>query len=194
MGTGVSGSVEVEGVGAGGSGSEEWDVGGMGVWRLRERGLGGVGVWRSRSVMMNVGCLPPVRTPEQCEKRRRLSAIGAMADKPVQSGLDNLPRNDLQHMALLLYERLPTIFGLSKSCCCWRGSTTVRRWVDDFVSNGGVFSDSQQGHYVRNNTLMSSKELCDRAREYVWENAAPQGRPNLTAGAGLTMNYRQTQS
>ena len=32
-------------------------------------------------------------------KRRRLSAIGAMADEPVQSWLDNLPRDDL---ALLL--------------------------------------------------------------------------------------------
>ena len=48
------------------------------------------------------------------------------------------------------------------------------------MSNGGEFSESQQGHYVR---LMSNEELCERAREYVRENAAPRGRPYLTSGA-----------
>ena len=107
-----------------------------------------------------------------------------------QSWLDNLPRDDLQHMALLLYGRLPTIFGLSKTDTAavvgevlHKNERTIRRWVDDFMSNGGEFSESQQGHYVRNNTLMSNEELCDRAREYVQENAAPRGRPNLTSGA-----------
>ena len=123
-------------------------------------------------------------------KRRRLSAIGAAADAPVQSWLDNLPRDDLQHMALLLYGRLPTIFGLSKTDTAavvgevlHKNECTIRGWVDDFMSNGGEFSESQQGHYVRNNTLMSNKELCERAREYVRKNAAPRGRPNLTSGA-----------
>ena len=57
--------------------------------------------------------------------------------------------------------------GLAHAC-------TVRRWVDKFVANNG-------GHY--NNTLMSNEELCERARVYVRENAAPRGRPNLTARA-----------
>ena len=107
-----------------------------------------------------------------------------MADEPAQLWLDNLPRDDLQHMALLLYGRLPTIFGLLKAAVVGevlnKNERTIRRWVDNFVSNGGEFSESQQGHYV---TLMSNEELCDRARGYVWENAAPRGRPNLTATA-----------
>ena len=67
-------------------------------------------------------------------------------------------------MALLLYGRLPTIFGLSKTDTAavvgevlHKNERTIRRWVDDFMSNGGEFSDSQQGHYVRNNTLMSNE-------------------------------------
>ena len=87
-------------------------------------------------------------------------------------------------MALLLYGRLPTIFGLSKTDTAavvgevlHKNERTIRRWVDDFMSE---FSESQQGHYVRNNTLMSTS---DRVREYVRENAAPRGRPNLTSGA-----------
>ena len=43
--------------------------------------------------------------------------------------------------------------------------------------------ESSQGHYVRNNTLMSSEELSEKMRVYVRENAAPHGRPNLTASA-----------
>ena len=65
-------------------------------------------------------------------KRRRLSAIGAMADEPVQSWLDNLPRDDL---APLLYGRLPTIFGLSKTDTAavvgevlHKNERTIRRW------------------------------------------------------------------
>ena len=48
-------------------------------------------------------------------KRPRLSEISAMADEPIQSWLEHLPRDDLQHVALLLYARLPTIFGVQKT-------------------------------------------------------------------------------
>ena len=51
------------------------------------------------------------------------------------------------------------------------------------MQNNGVFSDTQKGHYVRNNTLMSNEELCEKARVYVRANAAPRGRPNLTSSA-----------
>ena len=104
-----------------------------------------------------------------------------MADEPLQECLDNVPRDDLQHMALLLYSRLPTVFGLKKTDAAavvgkvlHKNERTIRRWVDDFVSNNGEFSDSQQGHYIRNNTLMSNEQLCERARVYVRENAAPR--------------------
>jgi hypothetical protein len=43
--------------------------------------------------------------------------------------------------------------------------------------------ESSQGHYVRNNTLMSSEELSEKMRVYVRENAAPHGRPHVTASA-----------
>lgn len=123
-------------------------------------------------------------------KRRRLSAIAAMGDEPLQEWLDNLPREDLQHTALLLYTRLPVIFGIKKTETAaavgeilQKNERTIRRWVDDFASNEGEFSDSQKGHYTRNNTLMSNEEICEKARVYVRENAAPRGRPNLTAAA-----------
>ena len=38
-------------------------------------------------------------------ERRRLSAIGAMADEPAQLWLDNLPRDDLQFWRLVSIER-----------------------------------------------------------------------------------------
>ena len=112
----------------------------------------------------------PVKKPEQWQ---RLSAIGAMADEPVQSWLDN----EMTCSTWLCY----CMEGYQQ--VLHKNERTIRRWVDDFVSNGGEFSESHQGHYVRNNTLMSNEELCEGAREYVQENAAPQGRPNLTAGA-----------
>ena len=101
-------------------------------------------------------------------KRRRLSAIARMGDESLQGWLD-----DLQQMALLLYTRLPAIFGLKKtdtaaalSEVLQKNERTVRRWVDDFASNRGEFSESQQGHYARM-TLMSNEEICERARVYV---------------------------
>ena len=107
---------------------------------------------------------------ELVTKRPRLSEIGAMAEEPVQSWLDHLPHDDLQHIALLLYARLPTVFGVQKTDeavvvgkVLDKSECTIRRWVADFVSNGGAFSDSRQGHYIRNNTLMTN----ERARVYV---------------------------
>ena len=123
-------------------------------------------------------------------KRRRLSAIGRIADEPIQSWLDQLPRDDSQHLALLLYARLPKMFALKKTdsaaavgeILC-KNECTIRRWVDDFVANGGEFSDTQQGHYRRSNSLMMNEDICERARVYVRENSAPRGRPNLTASS-----------
>ena len=114
-GAGGSGSVEVEGVGAGGSGSVE--VEGEGAGGSGSVEVEGVGAGRSGSMEVDDECGLPSTSEEAgtVRKRRRLSAIGVMADEPVQSWLDNLPRDDLQHIALLLYGRLPTIFGLSKT-------------------------------------------------------------------------------
>ena len=118
VGAGGSESVEVEGVGAGGSGSVE--IEGVGAGGSGSAEVEGVGAGGSGSMEVEEGddeCGLPSTSEEArtVRKRRRLSAIGAMADEPVQSWLDNIPRDDLQHMALLLYGRLPTISGLSKT-------------------------------------------------------------------------------
>ena len=113
-----------------------------------------------------------------------------MAAEPLDEWLDNLPRDDVQHMALLLYTNLSKEFGLQKTNSAsvvasflHKSERTIRRWIDNFVSNDGEFSDTQQGHYVRDKTLMSNEEQCERATVHVRENAAPRGRPNLTASA-----------
>ena len=112
-----------------------------------------------------------------------------MAAVPLQDWLDNLPRVDLRHVALLLYTSLPRKFGLQETDTAAavaeldKSEHTISPWIDDFVQNDRMFSDTQQGHYVRNNTLMSNEELCEKARVYVRANAAPRGRPNLTSSA-----------
>ena len=128
------------------------------------------------------------RGPESTKKHPTLEEINIMAATPVQKWLENLPRDDLQHVGLLLYTNISKRFGLQKTDTTaavaeflQKSERTVRRWIDDFVQNDGAFPDTQQGHYVRNNTLMSNEELCEKAREYVRANAAPRGRPNLTA-------------
>ena len=71
---GGSGSVEIEGVGAGGSGSVEVEgVGAGGSGSVEVEGVGVEGGGDECGLPSTVG------------KRRRLSAIGAMADEPVQS-------------------------------------------------------------------------------------------------------------
>ena len=123
VGVGGSESAEVEGVGAGGSGSVEVERvrgGGNGSVEVKGLGAGGSGNMEVEGEGVEEGgdeCGLPSTSEDAgtVPKRWRLSAIGAMAVEPVQSWLDNLPRDDLQHMALLLYGRLPTIFGLSKT-------------------------------------------------------------------------------
>ena len=102
VGAGGSGSMEVEGVEAGGSESVEVEgVGGGGNWSVEVEGVGGGG-----SGSMEVEGEGVEEGGDECglpstsedagtvPKRRRLSAIGDMADEPVQSWLDNLPHDD----------------------------------------------------------------------------------------------------
>ena len=145
VGVGGSESVEVEGVGGGGSGSVEveGEAGGSGSVEVEGEGAGGSGSVGVEGEKGDDECGLPSTSEDAgtVRKRRRLSAIGAMVDEPVQSWLDNLPQDDLQHMALLLYGRLPTIFGLSKTDTAavvgevlHKNERTIRRWVDDFMS------------------------------------------------------------
>ena len=121
-------------------------------------------------------------------KRRRLSEITAMGMSHCRPGLIVFPERTCStwHFCCIL----PAIFGLKKTDTAaavgdilQKNERTIRRWIDDFASNEGEFSDSQQGHYTRSTTLMSNDGLCEKARVYIRENAAPKGRPNLTAAA-----------
>ena len=87
----------------------------------------------------------------------------AIADEPVQAWLDSLPRDDVQHLALLPYAQLSTIFDLNKTDTVGevlqRNERTIRRWVDDFVANNRGFSGSQQGHHVERGNVRESESL-----------------------------------
>ena len=67
------------------------------------------------------------REDEPLTKRLRLSDISAMADEPIQSWLDHLPRDDIHHVALLLYTRLPAIFGIQKTNVVERFYTRMKK-------------------------------------------------------------------
>ena len=94
--------------------------GGMVSGEARVEGEGGSGEVRVESGMvseeaMNIGEPGSSREDEPVAKRLRLSDISAMADEPIQSWLNHLPRDDMQHVALLLYTKLPAIFGIQKT-------------------------------------------------------------------------------
>ena len=82
------------------------------------------------------------------------------------------------------------LVSLSKDCM---DAGLLPRWCRQTPSQPCTLSNffSQQNKnththtitVIRNNTLMSNEELCEKARVYVRENAAPRGRPNLTASA-----------
>ena len=61
-----------------------------------------------------------------------------------------------------------------------KNERTVRRWRSGLIDNNGVLPESQQGHYQRSGVLWQNEELNKKAVEYVRENAAVKGRPNLT--------------
>ena len=61
-----------------------------------------------------------------------------------------------------------------------KSDRSVRRWRSGLIENGGVLPESQQGRYQRSGVLWQNEELNKNATEYVRENAAVKGRPNLT--------------
>ena len=100
-------------------------------------------------------------------KRPTLDFIAELASKTLEQWLENLSRDNVMYLAMLLYVELPKHFTLQKiktatvvASVLGRNEHTVRRWIDDFVENDGEFSDTQQGRYARENTLMSNEELC----------------------------------
>ena len=61
-----------------------------------------------------------------------------------------------------------------------RSDPTVRRCRSGLLDNNGVLPESQEGCSQRTGVLWHNEELNKKAAEYVRENAAVKGRPNLT--------------
>lgn len=61
-----------------------------------------------------------------------------------------------------------------------KSDRTVRRWRSGVIDNDGILPESRQGRYQRSGVLWKNEELNKKAVEYVRENAAVKGRPNLT--------------
>ena len=75
-----------------------------------------------------------------------------------------------------------------------KSERTIRRWIDDFVSNDGEFSDTQQGHYVRDKTLKNyvREQQCMCVKMLLHEVDPTSQRVHFVSG--LIMNYCQIQS
>ena len=58
---------------------------------------------------------------------------------------------------------------------------TIRIWRQDFVSNGGQFSEYQRGKYERY-IIIDDEEYKEMALTWVRLNSSVKGRPNMTAG------------
>ena len=61
-----------------------------------------------------------------------------------------------------------------------KSDRTVRRWRSGLIDNDGVLPESQQGRYQQTGVLWQNEELNKRAVEYIRENAAVKGCPNLS--------------
>ena len=77
-------------------------------------------------------------------KRVKIDDVCAMAAEPLNEWLNNLHRDDVQHIALLLYANISKEFSLQKTNTAsvvasflHKNERTIRRWIDDFVSNDG---------------------------------------------------------
>ena len=57
----------------------------------------------------------------------------------------------------------------------------MRRWRSAVIENDGVLPESQQGRYQRSGVLWNNEEFNQKATDYVRQNAAVKGRPNLTS-------------
>ena len=62
-----------------------------------------------------------------------------------------------------------------------KNEKTVHCWHTDLVSNGGAFSESNQGRYQRTGVLWANEDLNKKATAYVRANAAVKGKPNMTS-------------
>ena len=61
-----------------------------------------------------------------------------------------------------------------------KSTNTTLTWIQSFFENEGKIKDHRQGHYQRPGILWRCESLSSKAAKYIRENAAVEGRGNLT--------------
>ena len=100
--------------------------------------------------------------------------------------IDELDREDIQMMAMMMYDYFVKQFKYMKtraaeevSRCLGISDRTVRSWRKIFLSNHRCFEE-RRGKYTRYDAL-DDEEYKDMALEWVRSNAYVKGKPNMTA-------------
>ena len=102
--------------------------------------------------------------------------------------LEGLDKDDTRSLALFLSYQLVHMFSFTETnaaeysaAIVQKSERTVRRWRSAVIENDGVLPESQQGRYQRSGVLWNNEEFNQKAADYVRQNAAVKGRPNLTS-------------
>ena len=116
---------------------------------------------------------------------------GEASDEEISSvyadWINELEREDLKMLAMLMYDNYRKRFGLLKTSaakevalCLGMDEKTVRLWRKNFLENSGSFTVDGRGKYARSKVL-DDKEYRDLALEWVHTHAYVKGKPNMTA-------------
>ena len=107
--------------------------------------------------------------------------------KFVEDWLETLDKDETKSISLFLCYHLVNMFSFTETKAAEyaasmlkKNERTVRRWRSGLIDNDGVLPESQQGRYQRSGVLWQNEELNKKAIDYVRENSAVKGRPNLT--------------
>ena len=105
----------------------------------------------------------------------------------VDEWVKTLDHEDRKSLAVFLCHNFVTHFSFTETHAAeyaakmvYKSDRTVRQWRTDLVHNGGEFPDTKQGRYQRTGVLWSNEELNTKATQYIRENAAAKGQPNMT--------------
>jgi len=101
--------------------------------------------------------------------------------------LDELEREDLQMISMMMYDNYLKRFGLLKTSaakevalCLNLSEKTVRVWRKEFLNNRMSFEGEKRGIHQRHDAL-DDEEYHDLALEWVRSHAFVKGKPNMTA-------------
>ena len=101
--------------------------------------------------------------------------------------LETVDKDEIKSISLFLCYHLVSMFSFTETkaaeytaAMLKKNERTVRRWRSGLIDNDGVLPESQQGRYQRSGVLWQNEELNKKAVEYVRQNAAVKGRPNLS--------------